>query len=52
MLDSYFYVIGILYDQTQFTCLLFVIVFHMMRITCLLSAFKKDKYESNQNNQS
>ena len=35
----------------QFTCLLFVIVFHMVHITCLFSAFKKDKYKANQNSQ-
>ena len=35
--------------DTQFTCLLSVIVFHMVRITCLLSAFRKDRYETNQN---
>ena len=51
-LGSYFYIIGISNDKTQFTCLLFVIVFHMVRIICLLSAFKKDRYEANQNSQS
>ena len=40
------------YDKMQCTCLLSVIVFHMVRITCLLSAFKKDRYEANQNSQS
>ena len=51
LLGSYFYVIGISYDKMQFTCLLSVLVLHMMRITCLLSAFKKNRYEANQNNQ-
>ena len=52
LLGSYFYVIGISYDKMQFTCLLSIIVFHMVRIICLLSAFKKDRYEANQNSQS
>ena len=52
LLSSYFYEIGISYDKTQFTFLLSVIVFHMVRITCLLSAFRKDKYEGNLNSQS
>ena len=51
LLGSYFYVIGISYDKMQFTCLLSVIVLHMVRITCLLSTFKKNRYEANQNNQ-
>ena len=46
------YIIGIFYDKTQFTCLLSVIVFHMVRITRLLSAFRKDRYGANQNSQS
>ena len=52
LLGSYFYVIGKSYDKMQFTCLLSIIIFHMVCITCLLSAFKKDKYEANQNSQS
>ena len=52
VLGSYFYVTGISYNKTQFTCLLSVIIFHMISITCLLSTFKKDRYEANQNNQS
>ena len=52
MLGSYFYAIDISYDKTQFTCLLSAIVFHMVCITYLLSAFKKDMYETNQNSQS
>ena len=46
LLGTYFYVIDIFYDKTQFTCLLFVIIFHMEHITCLLSAYKKDRYEA------
>ena len=42
----------ILYNKTQFTCLLFVIVFYMVHITYLLSAFRKNRYGINQNNQS
>ena len=52
LLGSYFYVISIFYDKPHFTCLFSVIVFHMVCITCLLSAFRKDKYGANQNNQS
>ena len=47
-----FYEIGLSYDKIQFTCLLFVIVFHMVHIACLLSDFRKDRYEANQNSQS
>ena len=43
-----FYVIDISNDKTQFTYLLSVTVFHMVCITCLLSIFRKDKYETNQ----
>ena len=52
VLGSCFYVIGISYNKTQFTCLLSIINFHMVRITCLLSAFRKNRYEANQNSQS
>ena len=52
LLDSYFYVIEISNDKTQFTYLLSVIVFHIVCITCLLSIFRKDRYETNQNIQS
>ena len=51
LLGSYFYVINIYYDRTQFTCLLSIIVFHMVQITYLLNAFKKERYEANQNSQ-
>ena len=51
LLGSYFYVIDISYDKTQFTCLLFIIVFHMVQITYLLNALKKDRYKANQNSQ-
>ena len=47
LFDSYFYVIDISYDKTQFTCLLSIIVFHIVHITCLLSAFRKDRYKAN-----
>ena len=52
LLGLYFYVIDISYDKMQFTCSLSAIVFHMVHITCLLSVFKKDRYEANQNSQS
>ena len=52
LLGSYFYVIDISNDKTQFTYLLSVIVFHIVCITCLLSIFRKDRYETNQNIQS
>ena len=52
LLGSHFYVISISYDKTHFICLLFVIVFHMVHIICLISAFRIDKYEANQNSQS
>ena len=41
LLGSHLYVIGIFYDKIQFTCLLSIIVFHMVHITYLLSAFRK-----------
>ena len=52
LLGLYFYVIGISYEKTQFTCSLSAIVFHMVHITYLLSAFKKDRHEANKNSQS
>ena len=52
LLGSYFHVIDISNDKTQFTYLLSVIVFHIVCITCLLSIFRKDRYETNQNIQS
>ena len=39
----------LLYIFLSHTCLLFVIVFHMVHITCLLSAFRKKRFEANQN---
>ena len=46
LLGSYFYVINIYYDRTQFTCLLSIIVFHMVQITYLLNASEKTGMKS------
>ena len=48
----YIYTHTYINDKTHFTCLLSIIVFHMVHITCLISVFRKDRYGANQNSQS
>ena len=42
----------LVYIILSFTYVLSVIIFHIIRIMCLFSALRKDKYEANQNYQS